>query len=140
MAEKILKDFIESSKSFEFTPKFIKKANHFMETYENKNIPLKTLLNYIVKENKQYLFNNSEQIVEVYKTVFTFPSYEQRQGVMIEVKSNKENKLDKFFLMKSCFETRQPDTFLLSETFSKINSKLTIKDFEKLLENIFYIW
>ena len=56
---------------------------------------------------------------------------------MIQIES-KETKVNKYFLMKNCFEN-QSDKFFLSEDYSKINSEPSFVDFKNLLENIFYI-
>lgn len=139
MAEKILKDFIEDS-NFNLTKDFIQKANNFIATYKNKNVRLTNILNYIVEKDKSYSFNKDERIIEIYNTTFTFPSYEQRKGVMIKIKTNKGSDVGKYFLMKSCFETSETNTFNLSENFSKASPEIAIEDFKKLLENIFYAW
>lgn len=139
MAERILNDFIEDS-NFNLTKDFIQKADNFIATYKNKNVRLTNILNYIVEKDKSYSFNKDKRNIEIYNTIFTFPSYEQRKGVMIEIKTDESSVVGKYFLMKSCFEISNPDTFHLSETFSKPSSEITIVDFKKLLEDVFYVW
>ena len=139
MTERILNDFIEDS-NFNLTKDFIQKANNFIATYKNKNVCLTNILNYIVEKDKSYSFKKDERIVEIYNTKFYFSDYEQRKGVMIKIKTDKGSDVGKYFLMKSCFETSEPNTFNLSENFSKESLDISIEDFKKLLENIFYTW
>lgn len=137
MTERILNDFIEDS-NFNLTKDFIQKANNFIATYKNKNVCLTNILNYIVEKDKSYSFKKDERIVEIYNTKFYFSNYKQRKGVMIKIKTDKGSDVGKYFLMKSCFETSEPNTFNLSENFSKASLDISIEDFKKLLENIFY--
>lgn len=139
MTERNLNDFIEDS-NFNLTKDFIQKANNFIATYKNKNVCLTNILNYIVEKDKSYSFKKDERIVEIYNTKFYFSDYEQRKGVMIKIKTDKGSDVGKYFLMKSCFETSEPNTFNLSENFSKASLDISIEDFKKLLENIFYTW
>lgn len=139
MSERILNDFIEDS-NFNLAKDFIQKANNFIATYKNKNVRLSDILNYIVEKDKLYSFNKNEQIIEIYNTTFTLPSYEQRKGVMIKIKTDKGSDVGKYFLMKSCFETSEPNKFHLSENLTKASPEITIEDFKQLLENIFYAW
>lgn len=136
MAEMILNDFIKYN-SNKITEEFIQKVDKFIQSYKNKNIHLQDLLDYIVTEKKKYKFNYQDKMVKVYYTYVVLSDYDYRPGVMIQIES-KETKVNKYFLMKNCFEN-QSDKFFLSEDYSKINSETSFVDFKNLLENIFYI-
>lgn len=136
MAEMILNDFIKYN-SNKITEEFIQKVDKFIQSYKNKNIHLQDLLDYIVTEKKEYKFNYQDKMVKVYYTYVVLSDYDYRPGVMIQIES-KETKVNKYFLMKNCFEN-QSDKFFLSEDYSKINSEPSFVDFKNLLENIFYI-
>lgn len=136
MAEMILNDFIKYN-SNKITEEFIQKVDKFIQSYKNKNIHLQDLLDYIVTEKKEYKFNYQDKMVKVYYTYVVLSDYDYRPGVMIQIES-KETKVNKYFLMKNCFEN-QSDKFFLSEDYSKINSETSFVDFKNLLENIFYI-
>ena len=84
--------------------------------------------------------NKDNKEIKVYAVKFTLPSYEQRDGVMISITECNTQNPQKYFLMKSCFISTEPDTFTLSDNFSKVTKEMNIIEFKKLLEQIFFVW
>ena len=139
MSGKILNDFIKDD-NIELSKEFIQKTNHFISTYKSNNVHLKSLLNHIVKKGLNYSFNKDNKEIKIYAVKFTLPSYEQRDGVMISITECNTQNPQKYFLMKSCFISTEPDTFTLSDNFSKVTKEMNIIEFKKLLEQIFFVW
>lgn len=109
----------------------------------NKAIVVQKELYLKYKEEKEKYkdFNSlDDKEIKVCAVKFTLPSYEQRDGVMISITEGNTQQPQKYFLMKSCFVSTEPDTFTLSNNFSKVSKEMNIIEFKKLLEQIFFVW
>ena len=137
----IVDDYKQEQKEIEAKTNFVNEFNRSLDKFEQDNIKLTDLLEFVAVKNKKYTLNGFKDysiIVRVEDEEFetSYSRYNKRKNVVIYIKGKGKDKDSRISI--AMYRSEQSCKFLLNQDGSCFDFKFVSENLDTLLKFIFY--